>query len=90
MARALEELRRDMERNPQGVRFVDAVKVATHFFGECRQKGSHQIFKTPWPEDPRVNLQEGKNGQAKSYQIRQLLRAIEKLEGLQRGGGSGV
>jgi hypothetical protein len=32
----------------------------------------------PWQGDPRVNIQ-NKNGKAKSYQVRQVLRAIERL-----------
>jgi hypothetical protein len=41
--------------------------------------GSHAVFKTPWPGDPRVNIQNS-NGQAKAYQVRQVLAAIEKKE----------
>jgi hypothetical protein len=49
--------------------------------GEPRQSGSsHVIFKTPWPGDPRVNIQNDK-GKAKAYQVRQVLSAIEKLKG---------
>jgi hypothetical protein len=44
------------------VRFADAMRVATHFFGEPRQSGSHRVFKMPWPGDPRINLQEDKGG----------------------------
>lgn len=60
------------------------MKVAEHYFGEARRSGSHRVFKTPWPGDPRVNLQEGKGGEAKPYQVRQLLQSVDKLEGLQR------
>jgi hypothetical protein len=42
---------------------------------------SHAIFKTPWVGDPRINIQDGK-GKAKAYQVRQVLLAIDKLEGL--------
>ncbi len=66
-----------MRNNPGGVRFDDALKVATRFFGAPRVKGSHHIFKTPWPGDPRVNLQQGR-GNAKVYQVKQLLAAIDK------------
>ncbi len=67
-------------KNPKNVSFSDALKVATHFFGEPRIKGSHHIFKTPWAMDPRVNLQkDGK--QAKDYQVKQLVKALEKLGG---------
>ncbi len=50
--------------------------------GEPRQKGtSHRIYRTPWPDDPRVNIQNVK-GMAKPYQARQVIKAIEKLEGM--------
>jgi hypothetical protein len=47
--------------------------------GEPRQAGSHLIFKTPWPRDPRVNIQD-RQGKAKPYQVRQVLAAIDKLD----------
>jgi hypothetical protein len=69
-----------MRENPRGVRFVDACKVATAYFGEPRQGGtSHRIWKMPWPGDPRVNLQMGADGNAKLYQVRQAVQAIERL-----------
>ena len=34
----------------------------------------------PWPGDPRVNIQ-NERGMAKPYQVRQVIRAIERLEG---------
>ena len=77
----IERLVTDMRRNPSNVRFSDLVKVCDHYFGAARQQGtSHCIYKTPWRGDPRVNIQAGKNGQAKIYQVRQVLAAIEKLE----------
>ncbi len=39
----------------------------------------HLVFKTPWPGDPRVNIQND-HGTAKAYQVRQVLAAIEKKE----------
>ena len=69
-----------MRRNPKGVSFTDLCKVCDHYFGEARQIGSsHRIYKTPWPGDPRVNIQDDK-GKAKAYQVRQVLKAIERLE----------
>jgi len=65
--------------NPKNTRFADAVKVATHFFGEPRIKGSHHIFKMPWQGNPMVNLQADGN-KAKDYQVKQLVQAIKKLE----------
>lgn len=59
----------------------DAVKVCQTYFGKPRQDGSsHAIFKTPWPGDPRVNIQNAK-GKAKPYQVMQVLRAIDKIDG---------
>jgi len=69
-----------MRQNPKGVRFADLCKVCDSYFGEARQKGSsHRIYKTPWQGDPRVNIQDCE-GMAKAYQVRQVLRAIERLE----------
>jgi hypothetical protein len=70
-----------MRHEPANIRFADLRKVCESFFGEPRNNGSsHLIFKTPWPGDPRVNIQDA-NGKAKPYQVRQVLRAIDKLEG---------
>lgn len=67
--------------NPKNVRFSDLSKVCEHYFGKARQLGtSHRIYKTPWPGDPRVNIQKDKTGKAKSYQVKQILAAIKKLE----------
>lgn len=69
-----------MKRNPKGIRFRDLCKVCDFYFGEARQTGSsHRIYKTPWPGDPRVNIQNA-GGMAKAYQVRQVLRAIDRLE----------
>ena len=71
-----------LRTNPTGVRFTDLAKVCDEYFGEPRQKGtSHRIYRTPWPGDPRVNIQDAK-GMAKPYQVRQVISAIEKLEGM--------
>ncbi len=71
-----------MRREPRNVRYTDLFKVCVEYFGEARQRGSsHAIFKTPWPGDPRVNIQNDK-GKAKAYQVRQALLAIDKLTGL--------
>jgi hypothetical protein len=78
---SIEKLLVAMRASPANVRFSDAKKVCKHFFGKPRQEGtSHCVFKTPWPGDPRVNIQEGAGGKAKAYQVRQILQAIDKLE----------
>ena len=69
-----------MRGNPSNVKFADLAKVCRHYFGEPRQQGtSHQVYKTPWLGDPRINIQRGKGGKAKDYQVRQLVQAIDKL-----------
>lgn len=68
-----------MEASPASVRFSELVRVCEHFFGPPRVKGSsHHVYKTPWPGDPRVNIQ-NHNGSAKPYQVRQVVAAIVKL-----------
>lgn len=75
----LKKLLTKMDRNPKGIRFKELRKVCEHFFGQARQSGSsHCIFKTPWPGDPRINIQDDK-GKAKAYQVRQVLQAIQML-----------
>ena len=77
----IESLVKAMRQNPKNVRFADLAKVCDHYFGAARQRGtSHHVYKTPWIGDPRVNIQKGKAGQAKAYQVRQVLAAIDKLE----------
>jgi hypothetical protein len=37
------------------------------------------LYKTLWPEDPRLNIQNDK-GRAKAYQVKQVSATIKKLE----------
>ncbi|SEP84735.1 hypothetical protein SAMN05421693_1083 [Ectothiorhodospira magna] len=77
---SIEKILERLRREPANVRFADLRKVCMTYFGEPRQSGtSHLIFKTPWPGDPRVNIQDA-GGKAKAYQVRQVLKAIDKLE----------
>ena len=76
---SIEELIKEFKRDPQNTRFVDLRKICEYYFGTGRQKGSHIIFKTPWIGDPRINIQDD-NGKAKTYQVRQVLKAVLKLE----------
>jgi hypothetical protein len=76
----IDEILKGMRENSANVKFSYLCKVCDHYFGEARQNGtSHRIYKTPWPGDPRVNIQDGK-GKAKFYQVRQVLKAIDKLK----------
>ena len=66
---------------PRHVDPLALAKVCADHFGEPRQDGtSHKVYKTPWQGDPRVNIQRGKDGNAKAYQVRQVLDAIARLE----------
>lgn len=77
----LERLLERMRASPTDVRFGDLVKVCDHYFGEPRQRGgSHRVYRMPWRGDPRVNIQNS-GGKAKAYQVRQVLAAIDKVEG---------
>ena len=70
-----------MRNAPQNVRYTDLHKVCVEYFGKPRQEGtSHAVFRTPWAGDPRVNIQKGHGGKAKTYQVRQVLKAIDKLQ----------
>jgi hypothetical protein len=69
-----------MKNNPRNVRYNDLLKVCEHHFGQPRSSAtSHAVFRTPWPGDPRVNIQNDR-GKAKAYQVRQVLAAIAKKE----------
>jgi len=64
---------RELARNPKSIRFAELARICDHYFGQPRQQGtSHRVYKTPWPEDPRVNIQDDK-GMAKPYQVRQVI-----------------
>ena len=68
-----------MRKNPRGIKFNDLCKVCDFYFGSPRNEGtSHRVYKTPWAGDPRVNIQNDK-GMAKSYQVKQVLKAIDRL-----------
>jgi hypothetical protein len=72
-----------MRRTPKNVRFAELLKLCEEHFGAARQRGtSHAVFKTPWPGDPRVNIQNEK-GKAKAYQVRQVLLAIDRLSAME-------
>lgn len=69
----------ELQRNPKGVRYAELTRICDYFFGEPRHNGtSHRVYRTPWPGDPRVNIQNDK-GNAKLYQVRQVIKALERL-----------
>jgi hypothetical protein len=69
-----------MKGNPRNIRYADLYKVCESYFGKPRSSASsHAVFRTPWPLDPRVNIQSF-SGMAKPYQVKQVLKAIALME----------
>ena len=64
--------------NPEGLRFAELCRLAECFGWEyVRQKGSHRLFKRAGSR-ALMNFQ-NVNGEAKGYQVRLLLAAIEEF-----------
>lgn len=79
-ASKIDDIEVELREDPKNVKLADIRKVCDARFGLPRNRaGSHVIHKTPWPGDPRVNIQ-NKNGMAKPYQVKQVLEAIEKMK----------
>ena len=75
----IDSILKKMVATPKNIRFSDLCRVCDSYFGEARQSGSsHRVYKTPWQGDPRVNIQNSK-GKSKAYQVKQVLKAIERL-----------
>lgn len=76
---SIDDILKRMRSDPTGIRFRELCRVCDHFFGNARHSsGSHRVYQTPWHGDPRVNIQNAK-GMAKAYQVRQVLKAIQRL-----------
>jgi len=73
------EIIEKLEKEKASTRFSQLTKICEEHFGKPRIKGSHYIFKTPWPGDPRLNLQTDR-GKAKPYQVEQVIAALTKLK----------
>lgn len=77
-SRKCEKLLEKARANPGGLRFTELCDLA-----ECydwlfaRQNGSHHVYKRAGIKQA-MNFQEGRNGEAKSYQVKQLLDAIDE------------
>jgi len=76
-----EKIIEQMQRSPQNVRFDDLAKVCADHFGEP-PTGRHvaQGLQDALARRSPVNIQRGKDGNAKAYQVRQVLDAIARLE----------
>jgi predicted RNA binding protein YcfA (HicA-like mRNA interferase family) len=83
---SIAEAIKELEGNETNIRFSRLLKICEEFFGKCRTKGSHHIFKMPWAGNPRINLQ--KDGdKAKIYQVEQVILCLKKWakENLEHG-----
>ncbi|MFB6262492.1 MAG: toxin HicA [Bradymonadaceae bacterium] len=65
----IQEYLDELSGGDANVRFGRLLTICESVFGEPRTKGSHFIFKTPWPGKPWINLQDD-DGEAKFYQVR--------------------
>ncbi len=65
--------------NPSDIRFSEFVALAEALgYGLARVRGSHRIYAHPAiPEH--LNLQSGRGGKAKDYQVRKLLKDIDEF-----------
>ena len=77
---SIDEAIKELEGHEKNIRFKRLLAICIEFFGPPRVSGSHYIFSTPWPGDPRINLQD-QGGKAKPYQVRQVIKALKKLKG---------
>jgi hypothetical protein len=75
----IEKILEMMRREPGNVSFNSSGRINRSKSWLTRGDANGTLVKTtPWPGDPRVNIQNAK-GKAKPYQVRQVLQAIEKL-----------
>ncbi|MDO5099646.1 MAG: toxin HicA [Corynebacterium sp.] len=79
----IEKIIERMRVSNKNVRFEELKKVCDFFFEKrpSRGGGSHETYRTPWPGNPRVNIQ-NKGGKAKPYQVKQVLEAIDMFNNL--------
>jgi predicted RNA binding protein YcfA (HicA-like mRNA interferase family) len=74
------ELLSEARANPAGLRFSQAGALAEAFGWALARSvsGSHRVYKRRGTM-ALVVLQEGADGKAKAYQVRQIIRLIDKL-----------
>ena len=74
-----QKLYQRLVNNQKNVKFNDFVTVVVAFgFILDRIKGSHHTYKHPNVTEAFLQLQPGKNGEAKPYQIKQFLSLVEE------------
>jgi hypothetical protein len=82
----IEDIIEELEQKKNNLRFDYLVRVCQYFFGNERKSGSHYSFKVPWPNDPRITLQRGKNNkaQAKPRQVQQVIDNLFRLQEMRK------
>ncbi len=85
----LEDYITQLEGATANMRFALLVRICQEVFGNERMSGSHHIFRTPWPGDPRINLQKTKGGKSHPYQIKQVLAALRKKQEMEESAKKG-
>ena len=76
---SVEKIVEEMRRNPRHIRFAELVRVCNRYFERPRQHGSHINYRATGVRDPRICIQ-NEGGYAKSYQVKQVLAAIDEQE----------
>ncbi len=74
----IDEAIKELTQKEKSLNFSRLKGICESLFGTPRVSGSHHIFATGLDDPPTVNIQSRK-GKAKSYQIRQVRQALEKL-----------
>lgn len=72
-----DKLNQKIRRNPNNIKFQELVSwLENNGFTFDRVNGSHHIFVHPIIETP-VNIQKKKDGTAKTYQVKQVIKIID-------------
>lgn len=78
MSRRCEKLLAKARANPDGLRFDEARRLARCVGLELRRiRGSHFVYRGAGGF---ANLQAGRDGKARGYQVRQLLKLADTME----------
>jgi hypothetical protein len=70
-----------MRANPRNNRYDDLAKVCEHYFGPPARAANPTRYSRPPVRAILGSTSRSDHGQAKAYQVRQVLAAIDKLEG---------
>ena len=83
MTKRCRELLEKARGKPSGLRFAELCRLCECARMVCvRSRGSHRIYRRERAPIFSLSVQEGKHGEAKPYQVRELLELID-LHGLE-------